>query len=151
MTIIGTVHEFNTRRAYATDGQRISWAVVENDDRKRVVAFIDHARGIEQVIDLHHGNLDLLTDAWVLNAYDNFHYRYGGRETQALRDELLGKLPCGCVGCCEGHGRDDDDFSGIRETDASLRRRAAARERCFDCDDYADGICPVCEANERRS
>lgn len=88
MQIIGHVHGFNTGRGYAKDGQRINWAIVE-DGGKRVVAFIDHARGIDQVIDLHVGNLDLITDRWVLNAYDNYHYHYGGAEVTALRNAII--------------------------------------------------------------
>jgi hypothetical protein len=88
MTIIGNVHQFNTGRHYAADGQPISWAIVQRENGTRVVAFIDHARGIDQVIPLYVGNDDLITDRWVLNAYDNYHYTHGFYEVQALREAL---------------------------------------------------------------
>jgi hypothetical protein len=75
MKLIGTIHKFNTRRMYGENGQEIVWGVVEQDDQHRVVNFIDRARGIRGTIDLHFGNLDLLTNEWVLRAYDDFHYR----------------------------------------------------------------------------
>jgi hypothetical protein len=90
MKLIGTIHTFNTGRPYASNGQEITWAVIERPDRKRVVVFIDHARMIEQGIDLHIGNLELLTNAWVLNAYDNYHYHYASEEVTFLREQLKG-------------------------------------------------------------
>jgi len=88
MKLIGTIHRFNSGRLYNNDGQPITWAIIELESHKRVVAFIDHARMIEQVIDVHVGNSALLTDAWVLNAYDNFHYHYGPAEVAFLRMQM---------------------------------------------------------------
>ena len=89
MKIIGKIHTFNTGRPYAQNGQEIVWAVVENANGARVVAFIDRARQIEQVIDLHVGNLDLITDRWVLNAYDYFHYHHPRNgECNFLREQI---------------------------------------------------------------
>jgi hypothetical protein len=88
MNIIGKIHKFNTGRLYAKEGQPISWAIVKRDNDTLCVPFIDHARGIEQVIDVHVGNLDLIDDRWVLNAYDNYHYHYGSSECQFLRNAL---------------------------------------------------------------
>lgn len=85
MKLIGTVHTFNTGRMYAADGQRIVWAIIERPDGSRCVAFLDLARGINQVVPLHVGNLDLLTDRWVLVAYDDFHYTHGYEECEFLR------------------------------------------------------------------
>lgn len=88
MKVIGTVHTFNTRRMYAANGQEIVWAVIEVDRFRTVVAFIDRARMIDGVIDLHVGNRELVTDQWVLRAYDDFHY-YGKYDAvQVLRQQI---------------------------------------------------------------
>jgi hypothetical protein len=85
--LVGNVHRFNTGRMYAANGQEIVWGVVRNTETgKTVVAFKDLARGIDQVIDVHVGNLDLLTDRWVLAAYDDFHYRHGYEECRFLAE-----------------------------------------------------------------
>jgi hypothetical protein len=77
MKLIGTVHTFNTKRMYAENGQEIVWAILQIDDYRKVVAFMDRARGIDGVIDIHFGNMGLVDDRWVLRAYDDFHYRHG--------------------------------------------------------------------------
>jgi hypothetical protein len=89
MKLIGTIHRFNTGRYYSADHQPITWAVVERPTGTRCVVFVDHARGISGTIPLHVGNLDLLTDAWVLRAYDDFHYDSSGwsAEVQFLLTE----------------------------------------------------------------
>ena len=74
LTLIGRVHEFNTRRPYTTEGQRITWAIFRGGNTT-VVVFHDHSRMVQGTIDVHFGNLDLITDDWVLRAYDDFHYR----------------------------------------------------------------------------
>ena len=75
MEIVGKIRRFNTRRQYTKEGQPITWAIVQNDKVTNVV-FIDHARHIDGVIDVHFGNLDLIHDDWVLRAYDDYHYHY---------------------------------------------------------------------------
>ena len=89
LEVVGKIHKFNTGRLYAANSQEISWGVircVETGERK--VAFIDHARGIDGVIPMFFGNMDLLDDAWVLRAYDDFHYTHGMFECMALREEM---------------------------------------------------------------
>lgn len=87
--MLGKPHEFNTRRMYAADGQRISWAVYRNAAHHRtVVVFNDHARGIDGVVDLHFGNLDIVGDEWVLRAYDDHHWYCDFALAQQLRDDL---------------------------------------------------------------
>jgi len=88
MKIIGAIHTFNTRRMYAANGQEIQWAVIERPDHSRVVFFNDTARGIDGVIDLHVGNLDLVDNDWVLRAYDDFHYHYGHDERPFFTDHV---------------------------------------------------------------
>lgn len=92
--LVGEVHRFNTGRLYAVNGQEITWGVidvyVEHRISERVVAFIDHARGIDGVIDLHFGNLDLIDDRWVLRAYDDHHYHHGYEVLDCLREAARG-------------------------------------------------------------
>lgn len=83
---IGALHTFNTGRQYAKDGQPIVWAVLKcSEPYGQCVVFIDQARGIDGVIDLHFGNLDLIDDRWVLRAYDDHHYRHGFELVNMLR------------------------------------------------------------------
>ena len=90
LEIVGSIRRFNTGRMYAANGQEIVWCVVKNTETgKYVVAFKDLARGIDQVIDVHVGNLDLLTDRWVLTAYDDFHYHHGYEEVTVLTERML--------------------------------------------------------------
>lgn len=85
--IVGKVHEFNTGRYYGKDRQPITWAVVELEGGGRGVAFADSARGIDGIIPLLIGNLDLVTDEWVLRAYDDFHFHPGWTQaSQMLRE-----------------------------------------------------------------
>lgn len=73
--VLGKVKAFNTRRMYGAEGQRIVYAVLQlSNPYRQVVAFVDRDRGIEGVIDLHFGNLDLISDEWVLRAYDDHHW-----------------------------------------------------------------------------
>lgn len=89
MQLKGPVRSFNTRRMYSENGQEIVHAVIQLDNGfTRVVAFIDRARGIDGVIDLHFGNMDLVDNDWVLRAYDDMHYRHGYEELDFLRENL---------------------------------------------------------------
>jgi hypothetical protein len=76
MKLIKPVTAFNTKRLYTEEGQPISYAIIRRDDHKTIVVFRDHARGIEGVIDVHFGNTDLVTNDWVLRAYDDMHYHH---------------------------------------------------------------------------
>lgn len=73
MKLLSDVRAFNTGRHYSTDGQPISWLLVEHDG-KRFVAFVDHARMIDGVIPVYFGNLDIISHDWVLASYDGYHY-----------------------------------------------------------------------------
>ncbi len=68
--LVGEVHEFNTGRRYQVDGQRIRWAVTETEAGDREVIFEDVSRMITGAIPLFFGNMDLVTNDWVLKAYD---------------------------------------------------------------------------------
>jgi len=87
MRIIGELHTFNTGRRYVADGQTIVWAIIAGEDGQKV-AFIDRARMIEGVIDLHFGNLDLVDDRWVLRAYDDHHYHADFKTQWFLRQHI---------------------------------------------------------------
>ncbi len=80
MEKIRPTREFNTHRPYATDGQVIRWALFKEGQYDLYVVFDDTARGIWGKVMVFFGNEDLLTDAWVLNAYDNYHYENVGWE-----------------------------------------------------------------------
>lgn len=77
MKLIGKIHKFNTGRYYGDNKQPIDWGIICKDDDKQVVVFIDRARHIDGIIDIHFGNLDLIHNDWVLNAYDHYHYYMG--------------------------------------------------------------------------
>jgi len=83
--------EFNTRRSYGYQGQVIQWCYLSNDEMKYPspttwVVFRDITRGIDGAIPVWFGNDYLLTDEWVLRAYDGFIFRHPSfEELEALK------------------------------------------------------------------
>lgn len=75
MVIKSEVREFNTGRRYTGFGQRIRWVRIQEDNGDNAVVFEDQDRMIFGIIPIFFGNMDLVDDRWVLNAYDDRHYR----------------------------------------------------------------------------